>query len=313
MRPAATADGLVRYARTRDLDEEIAIVGAGPAGIAAAVQLTRSGRDPIVFEREGPGGMVRNAWRVENYPGFPDGIPGAELAQRMVAGLERWGTRVVAEEVTDLDLTPDGEGFVLRTPSRERTTRAVIVASGTDPLPFAIPGLETVPPERFHREVYGLRDVEGASIAIIGGGDAAFDYALSLGERNLAFILNRSFHARALNLLEDAAASSESVRRLDSTRVTALRSDGSRIFVRTEGACPMEFVVDHVVAAVGREPAISFISDAVLSARVDLEAKGLFYMVGDVARGSFRQVAIAVGDGLEAAMAVHRALPGGAR
>lgn len=290
------------------MKEDIAVIGAGPAGIAAAVQLKRSGHDPLVLESGEPGGLLRTAWRVDNYPGHPNGIGGRELAASVAAGLEEWSVRVERTEVLELDL--DGNGFEIATPKGRFHADRVIIATGTEPLPYTCPGLDGIPPERVHRDIIGLREETERTIVIIGGGDAAFDYALALAEKgNRCVVLYHSPGARCLPLLLEWACDVADIECHGSTevrRVVWINDD--RIAVRTEGLVHTDLFADHLIVAIGRKPRDGFLSEAVRNDMDRLRADGLLYVIGDVANGPYRQTAIAVGDGVRAAMEIHERL-----
>ena len=281
------------------------VIGAGPAGIAAAVQLKRSGHDPLVLEGGEPGGLLRTAWRVENYPGYPNGIAGRELAANVAAGLEEWSVRVERAEALELGL--DGGGFVIETSGGRIHAGSVIVATGTEPLPYACPGLDGIPSERVHRDIIGLREETERTFVIVGGGDAAFDYALALAENgNKIVILYRSPGARCLPLLLDWAYNVADIECHGSTEVRRVAwINDDRIAVRTEGLVRTDIFADHLVIAIGRRPRDGLLSEAVRNGMDRLRADGLLYVIGDVANGPYRQTAIAAGDGVRAAMEIH--------
>ncbi len=287
--------------------EEVVVVGAGPAGIAAAVQLKRSGHDPLVIESGVPGGLLRTAWRVENYPGFPNGIAGNELSETIANGLEEWDVRLERTEVNRIDLSENG--FTIRTAEDDLEAVRVILATGTEPLPFDCQGLDELPKDRVHRDIIGLREVTDSTFVIIGGGDAAFDYSLALAENgNRCVILYRSQGARCLPLLLDWVNEQVDVEVHGSTEVRRVAWINDRIAVRTEGLVVTDIFADHLIIAIGRRPRDGMLSDSVRSEMKRLTADGLLYVIGDVANGPFRQTAIAAGDGVKAAMEVHERL-----
>ena len=285
----------------------VAIIGAGPAGIAAAIQLKRMGAEPLVFERERVGGLLWNAHLVENYPGFPRGVPGTDLAGLMRDHLAAHSIAVLPEEVLSLDI--GDRGFVLRTARRSVLARRVVIASGTVPRQMRSPEIPACLGDRVLGEVYPILDIDGRRVAIVGAGDAAFDYALSLQSRNAVVIINRGAAPRCIPILERRVESCPSIEHLRNTRIVKVeRKDGGvRLACETDvgGAGRLHVDADYVILAIGRRPELSFLSHRLVGLLDELGGKGLVHMVGDVAHGSARQTAIAVGDGVAAAMSLH--------
>lgn len=276
------------------MDAEVAIIGAGPAGVAAAVQLKRYGIEPLVFEGGRVGGLLWNAHLVENYPGFPEGIPGPELAGKLEVQLRKASVEVIHEEVVSLE-----GGFRLRIEGGSYRAGIVIVASGTKPRRFPGRMSEEVEDRVFY-EVHPLRDLAGACVAVVGAGDAAFDYALNLARRNEVILLNRGYKPKCLPLLWERARTTPSIAYREGVRVSEVfQSEGGvgLSCLTDEGEERIE--VDYVLFAIGREPNLDFLSPGLRSGAVE----GL-YLVGDVANGKFRQAAIAVGDGMRVAMEI---------
>jgi len=283
--------------------EAVSIIGAGPAGIAAAIQLKRGGVAPLVVEKERVGGLLKNAHRVENYPGFPDGIAGIDLVSLLERQLAGHGIEVLFEEVINVEL--DGRAFCVATTQRRLISSIVVVASGTKPRKSSDVAIGSGAEERIFYEMYPLRDVVGKKIAIIGAGDAAFDYALNMGRHNDILILGRSEKSRCLPLLRERAEQSPRITILNETivRRIAIGREGLQIecVSRERQTCHH---VDFLVFAIGREPKLDFLSETVRKQRRGLEESGLLYQIGDVHNGLFRQTAIAVGDGIKAAMRI---------
>ena len=153
--------------------EPVAIIGGGPAGVACAVQLRRYGFDPLIIDREGIGGLINNAWRLDNYPGFPKGISGPNLAEKLKQHVERFDIRYLISDILSSVFT--GDRFVLKYAGGEIACKRLVIATGTR--------ARYVIPQGFPRvftEVYPIRHVKGKTIGIAGSGDAAFDYALTL-------------------------------------------------------------------------------------------------------------------------------------
>ncbi|MBN2184828.1 MAG: NAD(P)/FAD-dependent oxidoreductase [Candidatus Krumholzibacteriota bacterium] len=285
-----------------------AVIGAGPAGIAAAVQLRRFGIDTLIFEKEKTGGLVRSANLVENYPGFPDGIPGPELADRFARHLLSSGASVVSGEVLSLEYA--GGSFAIKTEKDQYQAGFAVIASGTAALrPEGVEISRGAEPFVF-TEIISISDLEGKKIAVIGSGDAAFDYALNLSKKNDLYIIMRGSEPRCLPLLLERAHSNrriEIIRRFDSRKVEKY-SSGLLITGKKEGVEGESLTTDRLLFAVGREPATGFFGRG-LSKNIDLLSReGILYLVGDVKNGIFRQTAIAAGDGIKAAMAIEKVI-----
>lgn len=284
---------------------DVVVVGAGPAGIAAAIQLKRSGWLPTVFEKKKVGGLLHNAQRIENYPGVPNGIDGKALVELFEKHLDTHGVDVNNTEVVEIDLTD--EVFQVRTTDGTQRARSVIVATGTTPCLFEkIRGRL----EEFSRYVfYEVADVKCAphdSIAIIGGGDAAFDYGLQMADRGCRVaILVRDERPHCLNKLWVRASRHPRIQIVFKTTVDAIEIRSGRPSLVVEGTVDWYTNPDIVIVAIGRKPNLGFLSNSLASAHTaDVVSRipGLFF-AGDVIRKRYRQVGIAVGDGLRAAMA----------
>jgi thioredoxin reductase (NADPH) len=286
-----------------------AVVGAGPAGMAAALQLKRMGIRALLFERDAPGGLLRNAALVENYLGFPRGVDGPALVRHFCDQLRAHRVPVRREEVLRAGFRNDR--FHLETDRGAHAVPFLVVASGTRPLPFdgcAVPGAAQ---GRCHHEVWPLRRLRGRHIVIVGGGDAAFDHALALAPLNRVTLLMRGAGPRGLLLLWERAGNEEAITLSPRTRLTAVRARGRGL----ELTCAREgrsfgLKADRLLFAVGREPALDFLAASVARRLPELKAAGRLHLIGDAVNGRFRQTAIAVGDGLRAAMAVASAVEG---
>lgn len=287
---------------------DVTVIGAGPAGLACAIQLKRSGLSPVVIEKDRIGGLLLNANLVENYPGFPRGISGPELVRRFESQLRN--TRVVArfEEVIELD---HRSVFRVRTERDEFESRFVVVACGTQPR--QVSGLE-IPDEVSNRIFYEVRDLPDARdkrMVIVGGGDAAFDYALNLVRKNHVTILNRSDRPRCLRLLWERVRQSSGIEYIDDAMIFSVQPspDGVRLAVRSS-AGDWELAADYVIFAIGRIRNLGFLTERLRDRLSELEKDGLIHLVGDAKNGVYRQVSIAVGDGVRAAMHIHQIVRG---
>lgn len=286
---------------------DTAIIGAGPAGISAALQLARYEIYPFLYEADTPGGLLYNAGTVENYPGFPKGIEGPELAALFAAGLAASEAVVFPEEVIAADYAA---GVFRVQAGNEADFSRLIIATGTRPV--LLDGVEYDSPETEDAIDYGvgeIRNIAGRSVAIIGAGDAAFDYALTLSKKNDIVIMQRGERPSCNAALLRRAGESERITVLDTVSVEKIsKEDGGRFALSLYGGgCGSHnrMTADHVIAAIGRVPReIAFLPG--LTEMIDkLAADGKLRFAGDVMNGMYRQTAIAVGDGVRAAMEIY--------
>ena len=286
--------------------EDVIIVGAGPAGIAAALQLKRSGFSPLLLEKNEIGGLLRNANLVENYPGFPEGISGVGLVELLRKQMDRLSvgqTEAQVENTAYVDSL-----FIVTTAHETYRSRRLIVSSGTKPNKLKGVEITSGALKKVFYEVYPLLEVKEKEIVIIGAGDAAFDYALNLCEHNQVAILNRTEMIVSLPLLVQRAHEEPHIRYFENTQVQKISEDGTgRLMVeciQNEGICG--FSADYVIAAIGRIPDIDFLTEQILEQMDVLMSNGLLYLIGDVKNERYRQASIAVGDGIRAAMEIYQ-------
>ena len=285
---------------------DTAIIGAGPAGIATAIQLSRFGLKTVIFEKQEIGGLLRNANLVENYPGFPSGISGLRLADLMEKHLLNSKLDIRFAEAANVDYNSD---FVIETDLGICKSKTLVIASGTNPEDIDISGLSEARERTVFTEVYPIADCQDKFIGIIGAGDASFDYALNLSKKNRVTINNRTDKRVCLPLLWNRAQCVGNIEYRDFCSLVSAKSDENRIQLNWNRA-GREFseIVDYLLLAIGRKPNLDFIGKNLHSKISGLEEMGLLHFVGDVKNGSFRQASIAAGQGVYAAMALHQKL-----
>lgn len=290
--------------------KDVMIIGAGPGGIAAAIYLKRADFSPLLLDSRGAGGLMINANLVENYPGF-QGVRGVELAKRFAEHLDSLNIPVVKARAERVRRT--GRIFEITTNGGKYHSHAVIIATGTRPRKIRIKGakaLEGVKVFYDLEQVISLKAME--RVLVVGGGDIAFDFAISLREAGKeATIICRSA-SKCLPLLR-RRAEAKGIEILEEHRPLEIIKQGNAITLTCQFQGEMKYLYgDKILMACGRIPEISIL-DPSLRRRIIRKTppatgiKGL-YLVGDVNRKNWRQIGIAVGDGIMAAMMADRYL-----
>lgn len=267
------------------------IIGAGPAGLSASLQASRQGLSVAVFEAARVGGQALAATLIENFPGFPSGIPGRELMASLRMQVESYGISIIHKRVVDVKRA--GGVFVVSTDRGVTKARTVIVAVGLVPKKLGVPG----ECELLGRGVFAYPDPQtidhrGRRVAVIGGGDAAFDLALGFSkEAGSVSILLRGEGPRCIPCLHQRAIGAQ---------ITVRPRVNVRSFKKTEGGISVaagEQVVraDIVVICIGKEVGSDFIK------LTKDDVPGIFF-AGDCRLGHQQHIAMAIGDGIAAAM-----------
>jgi thioredoxin reductase len=286
----------------------VAIIGAGPAGCAAAIQLRRSGIRFLLIEGNRIGGLVRSANLIENYPGFPFGISGPDLASLFENQLNQLKVNIIHEVVNSLDY--DETVYKIDTENGVYLSNNIILASGTRPKPIPIE-VSIRLRNKVISDIDPIFGIKNERVLIVGAGDAAFDYALNLAKWNTVEILNHHKTISCLPLLTHRAFALDSISYTDEIIVTGVKSKSvnARLHVMCERKGKQSVIpADYLLFAIGRNPNLSFLSDRIRNNERHLKRSGSLYYAGDVKNGFFRQTVIAAGDGLRAAMEISNAL-----
>jgi thioredoxin reductase (NADPH) len=291
---------------------DVLVVGAGPAGVAAAAQCARLGLQTRIIDRAGAaGGLVANGFLVENYPGL-EALPGEALAVRLKDHLARFDLAVERREARDL-VNDDGV-WIVTADREELAARAVVLAVGTRGKPLGVPGEAQVQGRVF----YEVRALLGSvarpkHVVVVGGGEASLDYALTLAARGASVtLLVRGAALKAAGRLVETVACTPAIEiRLEARVVRIVPTDGA---AAVEVAYPddVRFLrADAVLAAVGRTSALEPLFPSCGHGRPagrQIEVSPDLFVCGDARVGGLGQIGIAVGDGLEAAGMIAKRL-----
>lgn len=298
---------------------DIAIIGGGGAGMTAAIYAARGRRSTVVFERMVTGGQIATTDMVENFPGFPAGINGFDLAQLFEQQARKFGAEVRAEQVESIERR--GGSFALTTEEGQYLAGAVIMAAGADYNHLGVPGEEAY----VGRGVSYCATCDGAffrdqDVVVVGGGDAAVEEALFLARivRSVT-IVHRRDTLRASAIVQERAFAEPKISFAWNTVVEAIEGGDSvqRAVLRdVQSGEKRTMDTAAVFIFIGQTPNSSLLEGLVEfdgggHAIVDLEMRtatpGLF-VVGDLRSQSARQLISAAGDGATAAISAERYL-----
>ncbi len=299
---------------------DIAVIGGGGAGLTAAIYTSRARRSTVVFERLVTGGQIATTDAVENFPGFPQGVNGFDLAQLMLRQAEKFGTQMVFEGVESLTRARD-DRFLLRTETGKYRAKAVIVTAGADYNRLGVPGeTEFVGRGVSYCATCDAAFFQGQEVAVVGGGDAALDEGLFVTRyASKVHIIHRRDQLRASAVLRERAFANP---RMDFTWDTVVeRIEGKdqveRLGLRNvKTGETSEIPVSAVFIFIGQTPNTHLLKGLVKldkggHALTDLSmgttVPGLF-VAGDLRTQSARQLVSACGDGATAAISAEHYL-----
>lgn len=304
--------------------ENLVIVGSGPAGYTAAIYAARANLSPVVitgFQDGGiPGGQLMTTTHVENFPGFPDGILGPELMDRIKAQAVRWGTRLVEADADAIDLSQ--QPFRIQADGQTIQAHAVILATGASANRLGLPS-----EQRFWNAGISacaicdgatpqFRDVE---LAVVGGGDSACEEAVYLTKyASRVHLIVRSDKLRASKAMADRVLANAKIQ-VHWNRQVADCSGGDWLeaiqLKDTSGGPSEELAVRGMFYAIGHTPNTRLVRDQLSTdgkgylitepGRPETSVEGV-YASGDVADAEWRQGITAAGSGCQAALAAER-------
>jgi thioredoxin reductase (NADPH) len=299
-------------------DYHVIIIGAGPAGLTAGLYTSRAHLKTIILEAMIPSGQAYMAERIENYPGFPEGISGKELIERFVQQATTFGLEI--QQFTAVDQVVQAEGKKVITAGGKRfSASALIIASGAQANKLGIPGEA----EFTGKGTSYCATCDGAffkeqEVAVVGGGDTALEDALYLSRLcRKVYVIHRRNQLRAQKVLQDRVLKNPVIEIIWDAVPKEIMGEGvvkSIAIENTKDAARRELAVSGVFIAIGQRPNTAFVRGVVALDDMDYiitdhdcatSAEGIF-AAGDVRKKGLRQITTAVGDGALAAATAER-------
>lgn len=309
--------------------ENLVIIGSGPAGYTAAIYAARANLKPLMFEgfQAGglPGGQLMTTTEVENFPGFPEGITGPKLMERMKAQAERWGTECYTEDVTFVDLSQ--RPLIVRSEEREVKAHSIIIATGATAKRLRLPSEE----EYWSKGISACAICDGATpmfigeeLIVVGGGDSAAEEAVYLTKYgSQVHLLVRSGQMRASKAMQDRVLNNPKITvHWHSEPIDVFGENNWMTGVKirdTRTGEERELEAKGMFYAIGHTP-----NTSLFKGQLELDSVGYIvtkpdsvetsvegvYAAGDVQDREYRQAITAAGTGCMAALLAERWLSG---
>lgn len=301
-------------------EHDLVIVGAGPAALAAAIYTTREDIDTVLYEKGVIGGMAAITDWVDNYPGFPKGIAGLELAQSLQTQAERFGAKIELGEV--MNIHDEGKFKRLETTDGDVFAKAVLVATGTDYKKVGVPGEQ----EYFARGVHYCATCDGAfyrdkRLVVIGGGNSAVQESLFLTRYATSIDLLVRSELKASDVLVHELEKNDKIKVHLGVATQEIHATDGKVdkvlATQTASGKKIEFPTDGVFVFVGLKPNTTFLQNSAIALddigfvktdmHLETSMKGVF-AAGDVRSGATMQIASASGEGATAALMIREYL-----
>jgi len=306
-----------------DKINKVTIIGSGPAGYTAAIYAARANLSPVMYAGEPsvsqlPGGQLMFTTEVENFPGFPEGVTGPELMERMRKQAERFGTKIIEKDVIEVNFPQNGP-FRLRVGDEWVTSRTVIIATGA-----AANWLNLPEEERFRNRGISACAVcdglffKGQDVMVVGGGDTALEEAMVLAHHaNKVSVVHRRDTLRASKIMQERAMANPKIDFRWNSTLLGYEGKDSLEAVRIKNVVTNEEKIEPiggVFMGIGHTPNTVFLRGVVeldergyviVRDHVYTNINGVF-AAGDVHDQEFRQAITAAGFGCMAALKAER-------
>lgn len=241
---------------------EVIIIGSGPSGYTAAIYLSRARLNPVLFSGHEIGGQLMYTSDVENFPGFPKGVPGYELMFGMREQAERFGTKIIDEKVDSIEILSGG-GFRIHQSGEVFEAKTVIISTGAQARMLGLEGeMNWLGKGLSTCAVCDAAFYRGKNVLVIGGGDSAMEDTLALTKfADKVTLIHRSESFRASKIMQERVLSNEKVTVKYNTQLVKFLSEGDKLTggVIKTGDTEETMIVDGIFYAIGHVPATKFL------------------------------------------------------
>lgn len=300
---------------------DVIIVGGGPAGLTAGLYTARARRNSLLIEKVATGGWIVNAGLVENYPGFPQGINGLELADLMSEQAKKYGLEIFLAEVTGLELK--GGQKIVKTTEGDFAAKAVIIAGGSDRVKLGVPGEQEFTGKGVaYCAICDAAFFRDLPVAVAGGGNAAINEALHLSKfASKVIMIHRRQELRAIRILQEKAFAEPKIEFLWDTVVEAIEGADVVKRLRLRNVLSGEkstLDISGIFVAIGSKPNTDYLKGVLplesngyiaTNEKMETGVPGIF-AAGDIRSNSIRQLITAAGDGATAAVYAEKFITG---
>lgn len=321
----------VKGQKSKKMHSKVVIIGSGPAGHTAAIYLARANLEPVLFEGMlangiAPGGQLTTTTDVENFPGFPEGVTGPEMMDKFRAQSERFGTQIITETISRVDLSSRPFKYWREGEEGEEdfeTAETIIMATGASAKRLNLPGEDTY----WQSGISACAVCDGAvpifrnkPLAVIGGGDSAAEEATYLTKyASHVYVLVRRGELRASKIMAKRLIAHPKVTVLWHTVATECKGDGdllqSLAIKNVQTGETKDLQVNGLFYAIGHEPATALVKDQLVTdtdgyivtipGTAQTSVRGVF-AAGDVQDKKYRQAITSAGSGCMAALEAER-------
>ncbi|MGM0440970.1 MAG: thioredoxin-disulfide reductase [Elusimicrobiota bacterium] len=282
---------------------DIAIVGGGPAGLTAAIYTGRSSMDTKIFEEKQPGGQLWWSEKIENYPGFPQGVESFELAEYLTEQAKKFGAEIVNEKVEEVKQS--GKDFLITTGRQKINARGVIISTGASMKQLGVKG-----EKKFTGKGVSYCAVcdgplyKDRVVAVVGGGNTACEEALYLTKfAGKVYLIHRRPRLRAVKGLREKVEKSDKIQTVLDDELEEISGTGMVENISLKSGKTLD--VEGVFIFIGLLPNTEFLDDSfvnkeegfiVTDSSFKTSLKGV-YAAGDCRKDSLRQIVTACGEG----------------